>query len=159
MEMAPRNDPLGFMQRSQQNLRLIEEKYADEKEGHVVTQLVQSLLAFVVFPKAKDYYKRTDYLTLDDLEERGWPRPKQTIGETNTLGCLLRHMRNAVSHGRVVFYGGGPDELNARELSEISIEFSDRPIQPKNAPINWQVMIEVVHLRDFVFRMIEAVDD
>ena len=154
MEMAPRNDPLGFMQRSQQNLRLIEERYADKKEGHVVTQLVQSLLAFVVFPKAKHYYETMDHLTLDYLEEYGWPRPEQKIGKTNTLRELLWHMRNAVSHGLVVFHGHGPDGSNSRELSEISIEFSDRPNE--TSPFNWQIVIEGLHLRAFVFRMIEV---
>jgi hypothetical protein len=66
---------------------------------------------------------------------------------------LLRHMRNAVCHGLVNFHGTGPDSSNSRKLEEIFIEFSDRP--HANDPIGWQIIIEGVDLRRFIFHLID----
>jgi HEPN pEK499 p136 len=156
--MEPRNDPIGFAKRSHENLRLIEEGLAERGEGHVVTQLVQSLLAYLVFPKERGYYSQINTLKLSDLEERGWPRPVQIIGTTKeNVGDLLRHMRNAVCHGLVIFHGTGPDESNSRKLEEIFIEFSDRA--NADSPINWQVAIEGVDLRRFLFQLIDEANN
>ncbi|MDA9453750.1 hypothetical protein XI07_19000 [Bradyrhizobium sp. CCBAU 11445] len=97
----------GVIQRSRANLELIEATYASEGQGHVVTQLDQSLLAFIVFPKEKHFYESIAQTTLDDLASLGWPSPAQIVGETDTLGQLLRHLRNAVSHGLIIFHGAG----------------------------------------------------
>jgi hypothetical protein len=153
--MAERNDPIGFARRSMENLWIIEKSLADRGEGHVVTQLVQSLLAFLVFPKERGYFRLMNAVQLSALEEKGWPRPLQIIGETKDAGDLIRHMRNAVCHGLVVFHGTGPDGSNSRKLEEIFIEFSDRPPHPPNSPINWQVAIEGVDLRRFLFQLID----
>jgi hypothetical protein len=56
MSMNPRNDPIGFAQRAHENLRIIEASQSVIGEGHVVTQLVMSLFAFIVFPKEKKKY-------------------------------------------------------------------------------------------------------
>ncbi|MDP3074736.1 HEPN family nuclease [Bradyrhizobium sp.] len=155
--MEPRNDPIGFAKRSQENLRIIEESLADKGEGHVVTQLVQSLLAYLVFPKERGYYTQLNSMQLSTLEQNGWPRPEQIIGTTKDAGDLIRHMRNAVCHGLVVFHGIGPDSSNSRKLEEIFIEFSDRP--KPGADINWQVAIEGVDLRRFMFELIHEANN
>jgi hypothetical protein len=62
-------------------------------------------------------------------------------------------MRNAVSHGLVVFHGRGPAGADSRELSEIAIEFSDR--QNEERPVDWQIIIEGVQLQAFLYRMVE----
>jgi hypothetical protein len=157
LELAPRNDPLGLAQRAWKNLNLIEGAYDARHEGHVVTQLVQTLLALIVFPKAKKFFRHFSPVLLDDLEERGWPRPKQIIGTTDTIGCLFKHMRNAVCHGHLVFYGDPKDKANSRKLSEITIEFSDR----KNdaSPFDWKVTIEGQDLKRFLWHIFDYLND
>jgi HEPN pEK499 p136 len=157
LTMEPRNDPIGFAKRSRENLRLIEESLADTGEGHVVTQLVQSLLAYLVFPKERGYYAQLNGIQLSTLEKNGWPRPVQMIGTTKHAGDLIRHMRNAVCHGLVVFHGIGSDSSNSRKLEEIFVEFADRP-EPR-AEINWQVAIEGVDLRHFLFQLIDEANN
>lgn len=93
--LAPRNDPLGLAQRGWANLLLIEKEYSENLHGHVITQLLQSLLTLVIFPKEKEFFEYVSHCTLDDLEKTGWPRPRQIVGETNTLAELFTHMRNA----------------------------------------------------------------
>jgi hypothetical protein len=105
---------------------------------------------FRAFP---GYYSQVNGMQLSHIEKRGWPRPIQIIGTTYTVGQLLRHMRNAVCHGLVIFHGTGPDSSNSRKLEEISIQFSDR-VNAYN-PINWQIAIEGVDLRSFLFHLID----
>jgi hypothetical protein len=152
LEMGPRNDPLGFAQRSYVNLRIIEQCLEEKGEGHVVTQLVQSLLAYIVFPKEKNYYDNLKSYTIQQVYGDN-PPFVQMVGKTNNMNQLLRHLRNAVSHGLVVFHGSGPYGSNSRKLEEIFIEFSDR--QDDDSPIDWQILIEGVRLRAFMFDMIE----
>jgi hypothetical protein len=157
LDLAPRNDPLGLAQRAWTNLSLIERAYDARNEGHVVTQLVQTLLALIVFPKAKEFFDHVSPKLLDDLEESGWPRPKQIIGTTDTLGCLLKHMRNAVCHGHLKFYGDDPkDGANSRKLHEITIEFSDRK---NKSPFDWRVTIEGQDLKRFLWHIFDYLND
>jgi hypothetical protein len=157
LQLAPRNDPIGIGQRAWNNLRLIEQLYDVHKEGHVVTQLVQSVLTIIIFPKEKKFFDHIAHCQLRDLEKRGWPRPKQVIGKTDTLGQLFRHMRNAVCHGLMKFYGDSKDGANSRDLSKISIEFSDR--NKDKAPIHWQVIMEGPELRLFLYYIVDYLND
>ncbi len=157
LELARRNDPLGLAQRAWRNLNLIEAAYEAGHEAHVVTQLVQTLLALIVFPKEKKFFEHFSLVTLDELERSGWPRPKQMIGTTDTIGVLFRHMRNAVSHGNLVFYGDSKDGPNSRELSEIIIEFSDR--RNESVPFDWRVTIDGPNLKRFLWHIFDFLDD
>src|SRR3981081_1247769 len=91
LTMEPRSDPVGFAKRSRENLRIIEESLGDKGEGHGVTQLVQSLLAYLVFPKERGYYTQLNGIQLSTLEKNGWPRPGQVIGTTKKAGDRIRH--------------------------------------------------------------------
>jgi hypothetical protein len=152
LEMGPRNDPLGFARRSRENLRIIEERFEAIGEGHVVTQVVQSLLAYIVFPKEKKYYANLAHYTVQQIYGDN-PPFVQVLGDTPDMGELLRHLRNAVCHGLVIFHGTGPQGGDSRKLEEIFIEFADR-VNAKS-PIYWQILIEGVQLRSFMFNMIE----
>jgi hypothetical protein len=151
LKLGPRNDPLGLAQRSLVNLEIIEKSYTSTKNGHVVTQLVQSLLALLVFPKEKALYDRLKSWQMVDLANRGWPLPKivkDDKHDTTTLFKLLWHMRNAVCHGLIKFYGGGPDGDDSRDIRQIAIEFSDR--DAPNSPIDWIATIEGENLKKFL---------
>jgi hypothetical protein len=149
LRLGHRNDPLGLARRAWENLRLIEKSYSSTKAGHVVTQLIQSLLALVVFPKEQGLLAVFKDWQLDDLEKRGWIRPrlyKNEKNDTHTLFDLLRHMRNAVCHGLVEVIGYGPDGSDSRNLDEISISFSDRQ---RDKPIYWIAVIDGRDLKNF----------
>jgi MarR family transcriptional regulator, temperature-dependent positive regulator of motility len=51
--LPSRNDILGFAMRARENLRCIEEAFKASNEGHVVTQLICSLLGLIVFPQQR----------------------------------------------------------------------------------------------------------
>lgn len=156
-KLGPRNDPIGLARRSLINLELIEHLYAANKEGHVVTQLVQSLLAIIVFPKEQNLYDRFRQWRLSDLEDDQWPPLIPVIdteADTKTLFDILRHMRNALCHGLVTFYGHGPDGPDSRDVKSIWIEFADR--DNFDSPIDWVFRIEGKDLKKFC-RMMEYV--
>jgi hypothetical protein len=153
--LAPRNDPLGLAERGWTNLLTIERSFKTHGEGHVVTQLVQTLLAILVFPKGKDFFEYMAHLQLDSLTN--WPIPKQVLGATPNMGQLLRHMRNAVCHGLVTFYGDSTDGAESRFVDEISIEFADRPNE--DSDINWKIIMEGEDLKLFLYKLLDFLHD
>jgi HEPN pEK499 p136 len=153
--LGPRNDRLGLAQRGWANLLLVERSFKETGEGHVVTQLVQTLLSILVFPKETHFSEHLRGLKLDPTGN--WPLPKQMVGTTPNMGELLRHMRNAVCHGRVKFFGEeGP---NSRFVDDISIMFEDKPMKPPGADIDWRVVMEGRDLKRFLFKLLEYLHD
>jgi hypothetical protein len=160
LTLGPRNDPLGMAQRSWINLELIERTFKSKKEGHVVTQLVQSLLALLVFPKEAKLFELFKRWRLSDMQKSGQTLPvimKDDEDDTKTLFDLLRHMRNSVCHGLVTFYGEGSHGSESRNLDEIRIEFADR--NEPTGPIDWLASIEGDQLRNFLLEIKKIIFD
>jgi HEPN pEK499 p136 len=153
--LSPRNDPLGLAQRSWTNLLIIEGSFKERREGHIVTQLVQSLLTILVFPKEKAFFDHLAHLRLDTLTN--WPIPRQVLGTTPNMAELLRHIRNAVCHGLITFYGDSKSGPDSRFVDEVSLQFEDRP-KPQ-ADVNWCVVMEGKDLKLFLYRLFDYLHD
>src|SRR3972149_6414655 len=134
-----RNNTVIFAHRTRRNLEFIENAHAQNEHVHVVTQIAISLLGLIVFPHEKELDKKFDELPLADLVTAGWPEWNFTMGSSQNLGDLLRHLRNAVAHGRMSFSSDSPN------LHDVFIEVADRP--SKNRPANWQARITADDLR------------
>lgn len=156
--MLPRNDPLGFANRTLKNLQYIEKAQpGHSKDVHVVTQLIVSLLGLVVFPKENHLPVKVDIedhikdLLLADLIKNGWPEWDITYEATptKTLGHLWGHIRNAVAHGRLSFDSDSPNP------SKVIIELKDVDFQKKDHPVTWQATIRADRLRMFCEKFIE----
>ena len=122
LSLAPRNDPLGFAQRALSNLSVIEKKFEQdgvEGRAHVVTQMVQSLLALLVFPQEKGLFKRLDELSAADV---AWLPITELNGKKVKPSESLRRMRNAVCHNSVTFSGASTEGPDSRFVDEIWIE-------------------------------------
>ena len=147
VEMALRNDPLGFAKRTLKNLENIERALSVGADVHVVTQLMLSLLGLVVFPWEKQSFERLAQWPLDTFVYRSAPGMKWNITcDTYPRRCnnykeLLYHVRNAVSHRHVVF------SSNSRDINEVSINFSDE--DPSRRERQWSADISAVDLREF----------
>jgi len=119
-----RNEALEFARRARQNLEFIEQAAAARPADgsvHVITQLTLSLLGMVVFPKEKLLLDSIEAKTLAGLAKDGWPtwlitrdQPRKPEDTTDTLGKLLRHVRNAVAHGRITFTSDSPRPEDVR---------------------------------------------
>jgi hypothetical protein len=146
MDYIERNTVWGFNERAQKNLKFINAAWdKGSTDVHIVTQLITSLLALIVFPYA-EIKERDDTVlesyVLDDLTAEGWPKWKFEIGFCDNLDCLVRHLRNAVSHRRIVF------KSDSRDLQSVNIQFRDR--LPNSVVDNWGATINAAELQRFV---------
>jgi len=117
-----RNATEGFAQRVRKNMEFIVKKRAEGEDVHEVTQLVTSLLGIVVFPWESGALEQLESLSLSELESKGWPRwaiEMDQNGDTETLGKLVNHLRNAACHQRIIF------SSDHREMQKVEIQFED----------------------------------
>lgn len=155
-----RGEAIGFALRTRKNLEYMRHAFDHEEDVHVVTHVVNSLLGIVVVPKER-YFEESFWSTnLEELTRRGWPKWDVTIDEptkegsnTETLGDLIRHLRNAAAHGRFRF-GGEPD---SRNLSEVSLIVEDAPSRDLNP--NWRAEIAGDDLFQFCLLLTDYIDD
>ena len=115
-----------------------------------MTQLVNSLLGLLVFIKERRFNDEIRTLTLASLQRQGWPNWNSTVNTPNTLGQLVRHLRNAVAHGGIKFSSDAP------ALADVSFEFTDR--DPNSSQITWNGRISGPDLRKFVLCLVEEVE-
>ena len=151
MRFASRNNALGFAARTRKNLDHIEKAYARNVDVHVITQLANSLLGLIVFPKEKNFYSHVKALELQQLEAQGWPQWQIWKGERLTLGDLVDHLRNAVAHGHMAF------SSDDREPGKVTIEVED---YKRNAKVPyWCARIQADDLRSFCLKFIDLLEN
>jgi hypothetical protein len=139
-----RNLTDGFAKRVRKNLEFIIKNRSAGEDVHEVTQLVTSLLGLIVFPWEAGALKKLESMRLSDLEEMGWPRWNILLDEKNdteTLGRLIYHLRNAASHRRLRFFSDSPD------MRQVEIEFEDS--LPKKSLPYWRAKINAAELKRF----------
>ncbi len=151
MPFASRNDALGFAARTRKNLEHIERAYEGGTDVHVVTQLANSLLGLIVFPREKNFDSHVKTLELKDLAGQGWPPWHLSKGESGTLGDLVYHLRNAVAHGHVRF------SSDDRDPAQVAIEVED--YKPNAQAPYWCARITADDLRAFCFRFIDLLEN
>jgi hypothetical protein len=150
MKYVSRNYALGFAERTRKNLRAIENAYDRHEDVHVVTQLATSLLGLLVFPREKLFMDSVNHLKISTLLQSGWPRWEITVGSSVTLGDLVRHVRNAVTHGHMTF------SSDSRNMDEVQIEFEDYK-RGEDKPY-WVARIGATDLRSFCLQFIDLLD-
>lgn len=95
-----------FTKRTKRNLAVIEELHEKGEEVYEVTQLVNSCLGLLVFPKER-FIQEIPETPLEQLEQEGWPIPKLTgnFPQARNLRELIRYLRNAIAHFNIEFIG------------------------------------------------------
>jgi hypothetical protein len=145
----------GFAKRTLKNLAFIEAVRAGDEPAdvHVVTQLVLSMLGLVVIQwerRAFDSALASGFQRAlqTDLARFGGPElhgmQDNYAQRCTTVGVLVKHLRNAVSHGRFVFSG------ESRALEDVSITFFD---ENRKTGETWTATIDGVDLREFCIRL------
>ena len=131
-----------FIARTQKNLRAIE--CLKEKGGEVyeVTQLLNSMLGLLIFPKERRLYEKIQPKSWDTMVEEGWPLPSGDNAHVSDLEELIRHMRNAVAHCKF--------NLTTDHDEISSIEFRD-------IPSFWTGVYDVASLRKFVYMFLDHI--
>ncbi len=137
--MLPWEPTRDIMRRTLFNLEFIEQ-HATERDGpYEVTQLINSFLGAVAHPW-ETYRPALDSIPLTAMEN--WPtlpREKDTDEDPQTVGHVLRLLRNGIAHGNIDFLQSGNDDI--------------RPLRIRNMQRNrrtWGIIIKVADLRRLV---------
>lgn len=142
-----------FAQRTLENLEFIEtqvDEYRNKRsmvQVFEVTQLINSLLGLLVFPKEEFYQQRLQSI---DIRSLGWVKIIQDTDfpQFTDLGDLIKKLRNSVSHFHIASDVDRVDELDY-------LYFWDT--NPHNGNQNWGGQISVADLREFVKRFAEGI--
>ncbi len=126
-----------FIARTQKNLKAIECLKQKGGEVYEVTQLLNSMLGLLIFPKEK-LYKKIQPKNWDMMVKEGWPLPSGDNAKVSDLEELIRKMRNAVAHINIELVNDG-NEI-------IGIRFSSYHRKGQN----WTGVYDIASLRKFV---------
>jgi hypothetical protein len=115
-----------FARRTRANLDFIEAvKQSDVAENRSevrvfeVTQLVNSLLGLLVFPKQRYWDQIPDDLYCVWVEKHGWPVCDiEWLRTEDTLRELIRRLRNGLCHDRFKFAKGSDGQVGGLEVSD-----------------------------------------
>lgn len=133
--LESRNLSSGLAKRTLKNLDFIK-KATRDSDVHAVTQVVNSLLALLVFPIEKEKvffatFSRVKFRDSSDLSlirsmliaEISIPSLEVAkFGKCEDLGKFFERIRNAISHKHLDFSGTDPD---SRVLAEVKITLKD----------------------------------
>ena len=139
-----------FALRTQENLRLVKKlENNPDYRFFEVTQLINSMLGLLVFPKVAFINKFPNKL-LSELEKEGWPRIVLLEGDApcNDLQALINYLRNAIAHFNLKFLSKDGQNISGLELWNIPYH-SDR--------VNWRVRLSLDDLRTITDKFIDLI--
>lgn len=140
---------LDFARRTRANLEYIE---AAEQRGETVfefTQLANSLLGLLVFPR-EHYMRSIPAIPLEELAESGWPAIRPTRGALpeENLRELMRALRNSIAHCNVEFVADRNGTLAGIKLWNMN-----------RGQLTWEARLTIQELRAVAFRFVELIED
>lgn len=153
---ASRNDVLNFAQRTLKNLDYIVRAWEENGEDvHPITHTVNSLLGLIVFTKERTLTEQIGKKGMAELHAEGWARWHIQLGQSDiqTLGDLVRRLRNAAAHGRIRF---SSDERDSRE---VVLEIEDGRFSGGVFACTFRARIHAVDLQVFCRQFIGHVLD
>jgi len=133
-----------FAGRTQKNLCAIERLRADGQEVFETTQLVNSMLGLLVFPR-EQFIDQIPKTSLLELREAGWPVPivPNEFSQVTDLRELTRYLRNAIAHFNIEFIA---DESG--EITGLRVWNTDQPGEKKT----WEAELSLSDLRGIAER-------
>ena len=102
-----------FISRTEKNLRAIEKLSQDGESVYEVTQLINSLLGLLVYPR-ENFFDEIPEITREAMIKQGWPLPDEEISQIQNLRKLVKNMRNAVAHLNIDFIADNNEIVGIR---------------------------------------------
>lgn len=138
-----------FIARTEKNLRAIESLKGQDAEVYEVTQLINSLLGLLVYPRERiiDYIPN---ITRQTMEKENWSLPNEKVSKVLDLRMLVIKMRNAVSHFNFVFL------YDDDEISGIRFSNYARDDKKRSNPI-WIGEYQMESLKSFIFMLLNHI--
>ncbi|GAA5343239.1 MAG: hypothetical protein canaca05_07390 [Anaerolineaceae bacterium] len=113
-----------FISRTEKNLRAIEKLSREGESVYEVTQLINSLLGLLVYPK-ENFFDEIPEITRETMINQGWPLPDEEISQIQNLRDLVKNMRNAVAHINIEF-SANKNEIEGIRFKNYAIHDKDR---------------------------------
>ena len=138
-----------FAFRTQENLRSVKNlENSPDYRFFEVTQLINSMLGLLVFPKEAFITKFPNKL-LSELEKEGWPRIVLLEGDApyNDLRTLINYLRNAIAHFNLKFLSKDGQNISGLELWNIH----------NKSRVNWRVRLSLDDLRTITDKFIDLI--
>ena len=137
-----------FIARTQKNLIVIECLKEKGVKVYEVTQLLNSMLGLLIFPKER-FFEKIQNKRWDMMVKEEWPLPSEDYSHVSDLKQLITNMRNAVAHCNI--------ELIPEHGEIISIEFRDYPWGDNHKEPHWKEVYDVASLRKFVDMLLDHI--
>jgi hypothetical protein len=140
-----------FAQRTLVNLKFIEKHYTkfrkgeEEIEVYEITQLINSMLGLLVFPK-ETFWDHLKPIALSEIPKK--VNPFNDEDNSIDLRQLIRLIRNSFAHFNL--------DIKAGANYIYAIEMHNRS---RNGKINWQCTVSVFKLRKFIEWFIKGIID
>jgi hypothetical protein len=133
-------------ERSMKNLIALEHMAEIGADVHLITQLITTLQALIVFPKERAEFGNKYKVPLPQLQD--WPAfHHEHQGKVSTLADLLIAIRHSISHAGIRF------SSESRRYEEVHLTFFN--LYKKN--IVWEGSINALELRTFCFRLCDFI--
>ena len=138
---------LDFACRTRANLKYIETAEKNGEGVFEVTQLANSMLGLLVFPR-EHYMESIPKTPLDELTALGWPAVEVIRGSLpeDNLQELMRMLRNGIAHCNVEFLGTGIDIRGLRIWNK-----------NKNSVVTWEAELSITDLRKIALKFVELI--
>ena len=141
-----------FAYRTKKNLETTEQIQREYPESQIkiyeTTQLINSLLGLIIFPREK-YYDNIPETPITDLANNGWPIPKVIDGyqQARNLRELVSNLRHAFAHCNIEF-------LNQdSEISGLKVWNKD----PRNGRILWKAKMTINDIKILTDKLAELI--
>jgi hypothetical protein len=147
--MMPHEPVRDIMRRTTRNLKFVE-VHAGPDGPYEVTQLINSFLGALAHPW-ETYRNDLAAMSLAAAHTAGWPaitEERSTDRGPDSLGDLVRLMRNALAHGNVEFLPGEAADIRALRLWN-----TDRNRR------TWGAVVTVTDMRSFLVRFVALAEE
>ena len=139
-----------FIERTKQNLA----EYSKGNGPYEITQFINSMLGLLIIPKEKHYSAINDSMIDPGLLARVFACCKAYDNKPLSLQYVANHMRNATSHGHLLFEAEkDPFGKVGTEIARIT--FTDINPQTKNK--TFEAKFDINLLKGFVLAFADAI--
>ena len=146
--MMPHELVRDIMRRTMHNLEFVE-GHAGVDGPYEVTQLINSFLGALAHPW-ETYRDDLTAMSLAAAHTAGWPamaKERPTDREPDSLGDLVRLMRNALAHGNVQFLPGASADIPLRLWNT------------NRGRRSWGAVVTVADMRSFLVRFVALAEE
>jgi hypothetical protein len=138
-----------FAKRTNINLRIIEKNKICGNESYEVTQLINSCLGLLVFPREK-FFNSIPETQIEELEKQGWviPEVSGNFPQVENLKQLLRYLRNAIAHFNIEFISDSEDQI---QTIKVWNNYRGRK--------TWEAILGIEELKSILEKFTELIDE